>query len=50
MADKILKAEDNSNITSICKVFASLIKKGKKTLDEVPENLRDEVVRYLNEN
>lgn len=31
------------------KVYASLIKKGKLTIDDVPESLRDEVSKILEE-
>lgn len=31
------------------KVYAALIKKGFKTIDDVPENLRDEVRALLEE-
>ena len=31
------------------KVYAALIKKGLKTIDDVPENLRDEVRALLKE-
>ena len=31
----------------MAKIYASLIKKGLKTLDDVPENLRDEVEALL---
>jgi hypothetical protein len=33
----------------MAKVYANLIKKGLKTIDDVPENLREEVIRILNE-
>lgn len=32
---------------SMAKVYANLIRYGKKTIDEVPEKLRDEVKRIL---
>ena len=32
----------------MAKVYANLIKKGLKTIDDVPENLREEVIRILN--
>ena len=31
----------------MAKIYASLIRKGLKTLDDVPENLRDEVEALL---
>ena len=31
----------------MAKVYANLIKKGLKTIDDVPENLRDEVLALL---
>ena len=31
----------------MAKIYASLIKKGRKTLDDVPENLRSEVEALL---
>lgn len=31
----------------IAKVYADLIRKGKKTIEEVPENLREEVEAIL---
>ena len=33
----------------MAKVYASLIKKGKLTIDDVPESLRDEVSKILEE-
>lgn len=33
----------------MAKVYADLIMKGKKTIDDVPERLRDEVRRILEE-
>lgn len=33
----------------MAKVYAALIKKGFKTIDDVPENLRDEVRTLLEE-
>ena len=33
----------------MAKIYAELIRKGKKTLDDVPENLREEVRRILEE-
>ena len=33
----------------MAKIYASLIKKGLKTIDDVPENLRDEVRAPLEE-
>lgn len=32
----------------IAKIYADLIRKGIKTIDDVPEELRDEVQRILN--
>lgn len=32
---------------SMVKIYASLIRKGKKTIDQVPENLRDDVKKLL---
>ena len=34
----------------MAKIYADLIKKGKKTIDDVPENLREDVERILAEN
>ncbi len=34
----------------MARVYADLIRKGVKTLDDVPANLRDEVERLLREN
>lgn len=34
----------------MAKIYADLIRKGLKTLDQVPEKLRDEVARILAEN
>ena len=34
----------------MAKIYADLIRKGLKTLDDVPPKLRDEVERYLNPN
>jgi len=34
----------------MAKVYAELIKKGLKTIDDVPESLREEVLKLLNEN
>ena len=34
----------------MAKVYANLIKKGLKTIDDVPESLREEVLKLLNEN
>ena len=31
----------------MAKVYADLIRKGKKTIDDVPEHLREEVQRIL---
>lgn len=31
------------------KIYAALIKKGKKTIDEVPESLREAVLKLLEE-
>lgn len=33
----------------MAKIYADLIRKGKKTLNDVPENLREEVRRILEE-
>lgn len=33
----------------MAKIYANLIRKGLKTIDDVPENLREEVERLLNE-
>ncbi len=33
--------------TAMAKIYAELIKKGLKTLDDVPEELREEVERLL---
>ena len=33
----------------MAKIYASLIMKGRKTLDDVPENLKEEVIRILEE-
>jgi hypothetical protein len=33
----------------MAKIYADLIRKGLKTLDDVPENLREEVRRILEE-
>lgn len=33
----------------MAKVYTALIKKGLKTIDDVPENLRDEVRAFLEE-
>jgi len=33
----------------MAKVYANLIKAGRKTLEDVPEKLRDEVERLLDE-
>lgn len=33
----------------MAKIYANLIKKGIKTIDDVPENLREEVERLLEE-
>ena len=35
---------------AIARVYAELIKKGEKTIEDVPAGLRDLVERYLNEN
>lgn len=32
------------------KIYAELIRKGKKTIDDVPEHLREKVLAILNEN
>lgn len=34
----------------MAKVYAELIRKGKKTIDDVPAALRDEVLAILGEN
>ena len=31
----------------MAKVYADLIRKGKKTIDDVPERLREDVIRIL---
>lgn len=31
----------------MARIYAELIRKGKKTIEEVPENLRDEVLQLL---
>lgn len=33
----------------MAKIYADLIRKGKKTMDDVPMNLREEVQRILDE-
>ena len=33
----------------MAKIYASLIKKGEKTIDDVPEKIRDEVLKLINE-
>ena len=33
----------------MAKIYAELIRKGLKTLDDVPENLREEVEKLLDE-
>lgn len=33
----------------MAKIYAELIRKGKKTIDDVPANLREEVQAILNE-
>lgn len=33
----------------MAKIYAALIKKGKKTIEDVPENLREEVRKLLEE-
>lgn len=33
----------------MAKVYATLIRKGLKTIDDVPENIRDEVQKILDE-
>ena len=33
----------------MAKIYANLIRKGLKTIDDVPENLREEVEGLLNE-
>lgn len=37
------------NVHNIAKIYADLIKKGKKTIDDVPNNLKKEVLRILEE-
>lgn len=32
------------------KIYAELIRKGKKTIDDVPEHLREKVLAILNKN
>jgi hypothetical protein len=34
----------------MAKIYAALIKKGEKTIDDVPEKLREEVIKILSEN
>jgi hypothetical protein len=34
----------------MAKIYAELIRKGKKTIEDVPERLRDEVLALLKEN
>lgn len=34
----------------MAKIYANLIRKGKKTIDDVPPDLREEVQRILDEN
>lgn len=31
----------------MARIYAALIRKGKKTIEDVPENLREEVLRIL---
>lgn len=38
-----------ANMASIAKIYAALIKKGLKTLEDVPEQLREEVKKLLEE-
>lgn len=33
----------------MAKIYANLIRKGLKTIDDVPEKLRDEVLKILSE-
>lgn len=33
----------------MAKIYANLIRKGLKTIDDVPERLRDEVLKILSE-
>ena len=33
----------------IAKIYANLIKKGKKTIDDVPEELKEQVLEILSE-
>ncbi len=37
-------------MAAMAKIYASLIEKGKKTLEDVPEALREEVEALLEEN
>ena len=39
----------DKDLSEMAKIYASLIKKGLKTIDDVPENLRDEVRALLEE-
>ena len=34
----------------MAKIYADLIRKGKKTINDVPSELREEVLKILNEN
>ena len=34
----------------MAQIYAKLIKKGLKTIDDVPENLKEEVLEILNQN
>ena len=38
------------SVKYIIRVYAELIRKGEKTLDEVPEKIREEVRKYLEGN
>ena len=38
-----------SKEVDMVKIFVALIKKGKKTIDDVPEQIREEVRRALEE-
>lgn len=33
----------------MAKIYAELIRKGKKTIDDVPDKIREDVVQILNE-
>lgn len=34
----------------MAKIYAALIQKGIKTIEEIPEQIREEVIRLLDEN